>query len=207
MLRLAQLWAEIYYCNLDKTVLPLLLLIVSYFPDRRSFYLVRKQVRREKTMNNQHQQNLGSLFTDVSYQVVSEIYKQDHHYCIIHRKEDQKKNYLKELKKSFVEVDQFEVNGQCFIILDVSSQIKSSAQEIAQLLSERELQIATLGALGQANKQIAHRLHISEWTVATYLRRIFAKLGVDSRAAMVYRCASLIQLLQSDFDVQELATI
>jgi DNA-binding NarL/FixJ family response regulator len=104
-------------------------------------------------------------------------------------------------------VDQFEVNGQYFIILDVSSQIKSAAQEIAQLLSERELQIATLGALGQANKQIAHRLHISEWTVATYLRRIFAKLGVDSRAAMVYRCASLIQLLQSDFDVQELATI
>ena len=188
----------------------LLLLIVSYFSDGLSFYLARKQVRKEKTMNNQHQQNLGSLFTDVSYQVVSEIYKQDHHYCIIHLKEDQEKNYLKELKelkKSFVEVDQFEVNGQYFIILDVSSQIKSAAQEIAQLLSERELQIATLVALGQANKQIAHRLHISEWTVATYLRRIFAKLGVDSRAAMVYRCASLIQLLQSDFDVQELATI
>jgi ATP/maltotriose-dependent transcriptional regulator MalT len=207
MLRLAQLFAEVYYCNLDKTVLPLLLLIVSYFPDRRSFYLVRKQVRKEKTMNNQHQQNLGSLFTDVSYQVVSEIYKHDHHYCIIYLKKDQEKIYLKELKKSFVEVDQFEVNGQCFIILDVSGQIKSSAQEIAQLLSERELQIATLVALGQANKQIAHRLHISEWTVATYLRRIFAKLGVDSRAAMVYHCAALIQLLQSDFDVQELATI
>jgi ATP/maltotriose-dependent transcriptional regulator MalT len=207
MLRLAQLLAEIYYCNLDKTVLHLLLLIVSYFSDRRSFYLARKQVRREKTMNNQHQQNLGSLFTDVSYQVVSEICKHDHHYYIIHLKEDQEKNYLKELKKSFVEVDQFEVNGQYFIILDVSGQIKSSAQEIAQLLSERELQIATLVALGQANKQIAHRLHISEWTVATYLRRIFAKLGVDSRAAMVYRCAALIQLLQSDFDVQELATI
>lgn len=146
-------------------------------------------------MNNQHQQNLGSLFTSASYQVVSEIYKHDHHYCIIHLKKDQEKKYLKE---SFVEVDQFEVNGQCFIILDVSGQIKSSAQEIGQLLSERELQIATLVALGQANKQIAHRLHISEWTVATYLRRIFAKLGVDSRAAMVYRCADLIQLLQSD---------
>jgi hypothetical protein len=75
----------------------LLLLIVSYFSDGLSFYLARKQVRKEKTMNNQHQQNLGSLFTDVSYQVVSEIYKQDHHYCIIHRKEDQKKNYLKEM--------------------------------------------------------------------------------------------------------------
>jgi hypothetical protein len=42
------------------------------------------------------------------------------------------------------------------------------------------------------NKQIAHQLHISEWTVATHLRRIFAKLGVDTRAAMVYRCAFLI---------------
>ncbi|MGQ9871346.1 response regulator transcription factor [Leptodesmis sp.] len=45
----------------------------------------------------------------------------------------------------------------------------------------------------QPNKQIAKHLRISEWTVATYLRRIFAKLNVDSRAAMVYRCASLIQ--------------
>ena len=101
MLRLAQLFAEVYYCNLDKTVLPLLLLIVSYFSDGLSFYLVRKQVRKEKTMNNQHQQNLGSLFTDVSYQVVSEIYKHDHHYCIIYLKEDQKKKLFKRIKKIF----------------------------------------------------------------------------------------------------------
>jgi DNA-binding CsgD family transcriptional regulator len=157
-------------------------------------------------MNNQHKQDIRSLFPSASYQVVSEISNHGHHYCIIHLEKDQEKNYLKGLKKSFVVVDQFEVNGQYFIILDVSCQIKPSASEIARLLSERELQIATLVALGQANKQIAHQLHISEWTVSTYLRRIFAKLGVDSRAAMVYRCASLIQLLQSDFDVQELAT-
>ncbi len=50
-----------------------------------------------------------------------------------------------------------------------------------------------LVALGKANKQIARQLHISEWTVASYIRRIFNKLGVDSRAAMVYYCASLIQ--------------
>ena len=47
-------------------------------------------------------------------------------------------------------------------------------------------------AQGCATKNIAFKLQISEWTVSTYLRRIFAKLDVDSRAAMVYRCAALI---------------
>ena len=60
------------------------------------------------------------------------------------------------------------------------------------ILTARELQIATLVALGCPNKQVADKLHISEWTVATYMRRICAKLGVHTRAAMTYRCASLI---------------
>jgi len=42
-------------------------------------------------------------------------------------------------------------------------------------------------AKGYANKTIATVLEISAWTVGTYLRRIFAKLGVSSRAAMVAR--------------------
>ena len=66
------------------------------------------------------------------------------------------------------------------------------AYDSAEILTERELEIATLIALGQPNKQIMDKLHISEWTVSTHLRRIFAKLGMHSRAAMVYRCASLI---------------
>jgi DNA-binding CsgD family transcriptional regulator len=64
--------------------------------------------------------------------------------------------------------------------------------ELAQRLSGRELEIAVLVAQGHANKNIAYRLAISEWTVATYLRRIFLKLDVESRAAMVFRCAPLI---------------
>ena len=62
-----------------------------------------------------------------------------------------------------------------------------------ELLSERELQIVELVAHGKSNKQIAKKLKISEWTVSTHLRRVFAKLKVDSRAAMVYRCASLVR--------------
>ena len=42
-------------------------------------------------------------------------------------------------------------------------------------------------AKGYPNKTIAAVLEISPWTVGTHLRRIFAKLNVPSRAAMVAR--------------------
>jgi DNA-binding CsgD family transcriptional regulator len=54
-------------------------------------------------------------------------------------------------------------------------------------LSPREHEIARMVAEGHPNKSIAAVLEISTWTVGTHLRRIFAKLGVTSRAAMVAR--------------------
>lgn len=54
-------------------------------------------------------------------------------------------------------------------------------------LSPREQEIVRMVADGHSNKVIAEVLSISSWTVCTHLRRIFAKLGVGSRAAMVAR--------------------
>jgi DNA-binding CsgD family transcriptional regulator len=54
-------------------------------------------------------------------------------------------------------------------------------------LSPREQEIARMVAKGYPNKTIAGVLNISSWTVCTHIRRIFAKLGVASRAAMVAR--------------------
>lgn len=54
-------------------------------------------------------------------------------------------------------------------------------------LSPREAAIASLVAQGLPNKSIGNKLDISPWTVATYLRRIFGKLGVTSRTAMIAR--------------------
>jgi len=54
-------------------------------------------------------------------------------------------------------------------------------------LSPREQEIVRMVAQGHPNKIIAAVLNISGWTVCTHLRRIFAKLGVTSRAAMVAR--------------------
>jgi DNA-binding CsgD family transcriptional regulator len=61
----------------------------------------------------------------------------------------------------------------------------SSADGIS--LSPRELEIVRLVAKGLPNKSIADILEISPWTVATHLRRIFTKLSVGTRAAMIAR--------------------
>ncbi len=52
-------------------------------------------------------------------------------------------------------------------------------------LSNRELQVLRLAAQGQANKQIAQTLTISEMTVKAYLRSIFTKLEVNGRTEAV----------------------
>jgi DNA-binding CsgD family transcriptional regulator len=54
-------------------------------------------------------------------------------------------------------------------------------------LSPREIEVVRMVAQGHPNKIIADVLNISSWTVCAHLRRIFTKLGVGSRAAMVAR--------------------
>ena len=54
-------------------------------------------------------------------------------------------------------------------------------------LSPREKEIVRLVAKGLPNKAISEVLDISPWTVATHLRRVFAKMAVTSRAEMVAR--------------------
>ncbi|WP_290059507.1 helix-turn-helix transcriptional regulator [Amycolatopsis solani] len=53
------------------------------------------------------------------------------------------------------------------------------------LLSPREHEIARMVAQGYTNRAIARVLDISLYTVSAHMRRIFTKLGVGSRAAMV----------------------
>lgn len=55
----------------------------------------------------------------------------------------------------------------------------------AQQPSPRELEVLRLVARGAANKEIARTLLISETTVKTHLKHVFAKLGVETRAAAV----------------------
>jgi DNA-binding NarL/FixJ family response regulator len=54
-----------------------------------------------------------------------------------------------------------------------------------EALSQRELEILELVASGTTNREAAARLYISEATVKTHLLHIYAKLGVNDRAAAV----------------------
>jgi DNA-binding NarL/FixJ family response regulator len=52
-------------------------------------------------------------------------------------------------------------------------------------LSQRELEVLELIAQGSTNREAAKRLFISETTVKTHLLHVYAKLGVNDRAAAV----------------------
>ena len=54
-----------------------------------------------------------------------------------------------------------------------------------QVLSAREREVLALVAKGTPNRAIARELFVSEATVKTHLTHIFAKLGVNDRAAAV----------------------
>jgi DNA-binding CsgD family transcriptional regulator len=73
-----------------------------------------------------------------------------------------------------------DVDGARYILIRIPRPDRACIQ-----LSPREQEIVRMVAKGHPNKIIADVLNISSWTVCTHLRRIFAKLGVGSRAAMV----------------------
>ena len=86
-------------------------------------------------------------------------------------------------------------DGQILLDVDIGDiRILALRREIPSpisLLSPREQEIARMVASGYPNKTIASVLEISSWTVASHLRRIFMKLRVSSRAAMVTRLSGL----------------
>ena len=58
-------------------------------------------------------------------------------------------------------------------------------------LSQRELEVLQLIALGSSNLEIAERLFISLHTVKTHARRIHSKLGVERRTQAVAKAKML----------------
>ncbi|MDX3641259.1 response regulator transcription factor [Streptomyces sp. MB09-02B] len=63
-------------------------------------------------------------------------------------------------------------------------------------LSNREIEVVRLLALGHSNRSIAARLFLTEATVKTHLVRVYRKLGTENRAATVSEAArrGLIEL-------------
>jgi LuxR family maltose regulon positive regulatory protein len=77
-------------------------------------------------------------------------------------------------------------------ILELYKNYQSSIQRITQehftqkkpKLTDREMEIAQLVAAGMSNCEIGNQLFISQNTVKTLLKRIFEKLGINSRTML-----------------------
>jgi len=65
------------------------------------------------------------------------------------------------------------------------SAVRAPRSERNEPLSAREREVLALVARGTSNREIARELFISEATVKTHLTHLYAKLGVNDRAAAV----------------------
>lgn len=80
-------------------------------------------------------------------------------------------------------------NGEVWIdkntVKDLLSGLNAIENGSASLLTEREKEVAGLIGQGYRNKEVAQKLHISEPTVKTHLRKIFQKLNIKTRSELI----------------------
>jgi LuxR family maltose regulon positive regulatory protein len=75
--------------------------------------------------------------------------------------------------------------------LDQASAAPASDRRLAELLSERELEVLALIAAGETNGEIAGKLFVSISTVKTHINNLYRKLGARSRTQAVARAREL----------------
>ena len=79
-------------------------------------------------------------------------------------------------------------------LLSKYSEVLSRRSQARQAdLSEREIEVLRLVALGKSNKEIAGKLDLSPWTINNHVARILRKLNVESRAAAVAIAGGLLE--------------
>jgi DNA-binding NarL/FixJ family response regulator len=91
------------------------------------------------------------------------------------------------------------MRGETFLQPSVASKVVAeltrlgdrSVRRLLDPLSDRELQILRLLAMGRSNREIAIELEITEGTVKNHLTNIYGKLDVDDRTKAALRARDL----------------
>jgi LuxR family maltose regulon positive regulatory protein len=73
----------------------------------------------------------------------------------------------------------------------VVSPVEPSGQALVEPLSQRELEVLHLIALGRTNKEIAQQLFVAPGTVKAHTSSIYRKLDVANRTEAVARARQL----------------
>ena len=77
------------------------------------------------------------------------------------------------------------VQGRSVMSPPVASRLFQQLRNPDEVLTPREAELLSLLTEGLSNRELGRRLFISEATVKTHLAHIYAKLGVDTRAAAI----------------------
>lgn len=77
------------------------------------------------------------------------------------------------------------VQGRSVMSAPVASRLFQQLRNPDELLTPREAELLSLLTQGLSNRELGRRLFISEATVKTHLAHIYAKLGVETRAAAI----------------------
>ena len=62
---------------------------------------------------------------------------------------------------------------------------EAGAQRLAGRLSDREMQVVRLCALGMSSAEIAKSLSVTEGTVKSHLHKVYQKLDVQGRPGLI----------------------
>jgi DNA-binding CsgD family transcriptional regulator len=95
-----------------------------------------------------------------------------------------------EIASDALVVGRIACSGRRYLVYDAKHAIAASRNagpSVAEILTKRELQVALLIGEGKCDKEIARHLGISGYTVREHIRRIFAKLNIGRRSAIVAR--------------------
>ncbi|WP_144661810.1 response regulator transcription factor [Paenarthrobacter nicotinovorans] len=77
------------------------------------------------------------------------------------------------------------VQGKSVMSAPVASRLFQHMRNPDEVLTPREAELLSLLTQGLSNRDLGKRLFISEATVKTHLAHIYAKLGVETRAAAI----------------------
>ncbi len=77
------------------------------------------------------------------------------------------------------------VQGKSVMSAPVASRLFQQLRNPDEILTPREAELLSLLTEGLSNRELGQRLYISEATVKTHLAHIYAKLGVETRAAAI----------------------
>ncbi|HEY3573318.1 MAG TPA: response regulator transcription factor [Arthrobacter sp.] len=77
------------------------------------------------------------------------------------------------------------IQGKSVMSPPVASRLFQQLRNPDEVLTPREAELLSLLTEGLSNRELGQRLFISEATVKTHLAHIYAKLGVETRAAAI----------------------